>query len=293
MAIDPGAEAIALYDDYTHTHLDRRRLIAGLVRLTGSTAAAGAMFSLLAANPAAAAIVAEGDPRLETHSHPLELDTGRRINLYEASPRGGTRDALPAVIVIHENRGLNAHIRDVARRVALAGFAAHAPDFLTASGGTPADEDAARAAIGALDRGRTVADAAALVRALKARHGSVGAVGFCWGGGMVGALAVEAGDALAAGVVYYGPAPDPAQAGRIRAPLLLHYAGLDERINAGVPPFADALTAARVPHTVEMYPGVNHAFNNDTAAGRYDKAAADLAWGRTIAFFKEKLGGKA
>ena len=192
---------------------------------------------------------------------------------------------------MHENRGLNPHIRDVARRVALEGFVALAPDFLSPLGGTPGDEDKARDLFAKLDPAQTAANAVATVAFLKADkdgNGKVGAVGFCWGGGTVNMLAVNAPD-LAAGVAYYGMQPKADDVPKIKAALLLHYAGLDERINAGIDAFKKELDAAHVEYTVYVYEGANHAFNNDTSAARYDKKAADLAWGRTIAFLKEKL----
>nr|MDQ2704272.1 dienelactone hydrolase family protein [Pseudomonadota bacterium] len=198
---------------------------------------------------------------------------------------------LPAVIVIHENRGLNAHIRDVARRVALEGFVALAPDYLSPLGGTPADEDKAREMIGQLDPAQTVADGVATVEFLKGHElgtGKVGAMGFCWGGGAVNNLAAATPD-LAAGVAYYGRQADAADVPNIQAALLLHYAGQDERINAGIDAYKNALEAAGKDFTIHVYEGAQHAFNNDTSSARYDKEAADLAWGRTIAFFKEKL----
>ena len=194
-------------------------------------------------------------------------------------------------MVIHENRGLNDHTHDVARRVAFAGFVAVAPDFLSPVGGTPADENAAREMIGKLDLAVTVADAVATVawlRRVSQSSGKVGAVGFCWGGAMVNRIAVAAGTALSAGVAYYGPAPAPAEAARVKASLMLHYAGIDERVNASGRPWIEALKAARVTTEAFVYGGVNHAFNNDTSVGRYDKAAADLAWGRTTAFLKSR-----
>lgn len=195
------------------------------------------------------------------------------------------------VIVIHENRGLNPHIRDVARRVALEGFITLAPDFLSPLGGTPADEDKARDMFTKLDAAQVAADGVATVAYLKGYkdgNGKVGAVGFCWGGGTVNTLAVNAPD-LSAGVAYYGMQPKAEDVPKIKAALLLHYAGLDERIDAGIDAYKKALDAAHVEYTVYVYEGVNHAFNNDSSAARYDKKAADLAWGRTVAFLKEKL----
>jgi carboxymethylenebutenolidase len=283
--------AIRAYDQFTHVHLDRRRLMRELTALTGSAAAAATLLPALAASPAAAAQIAADDPRLTTGTHEPTLSTGRKLKTYHAWPKGADMRKLPGVIVVHENRGLNEHIRDVARRVALAGYAVVAPDFLTVSGGTPADEDAARKAIGALNREQTVADAAALAAHAKAEHGHVGAVGFCWGGALVNSLAEAAGPYLDAAVPYYGPAPDLAQVGRIRAAMLFQRAGLDDRVNAGYPAYLDALKAAGVRYEDHVYAGANHAFNNDTSAERYNKSAADEAWGRTMAFFAAHLKG--
>jgi carboxymethylenebutenolidase len=215
---------------------------------------------------------------------------------YLAQPAKGAATA-PRVLVIHENRGLNDHIRDVARRLAAEGLVALAADFLAPNGGTPtlgdattSAEDKARTMIGTLDRQQTVADGVATLNWLAASapgKGVPGAVGFCWGGGMVNALAVAAGPALRAGAAYYGAAPqDVTGAMRVKVRLMLHYAGLDERINAMGPAWQAALTAAGVTFEAHTYPGVNHAFNNDTSPARYDKAAADLAWQRTLALLK-------
>jgi carboxymethylenebutenolidase len=195
------------------------------------------------------------------------------------------------VVVVHENRGLNPHIEDVARRVALEGFLVLAVDFLSPAGGTPADEDKARDMIAALDMGKAVGNGVKAIAYLKSRpdcNGKVGTVGFCWGGGMVNQIAVNA-PSLDAAVAYYGPQPDPKDVPKIKAKLLLHYAGKDERINAGIPAYETALKAANIPYTLYMYEGVDHAFNNDTNAARYNKAAADLAFGRTIDFLKKNL----
>jgi carboxymethylenebutenolidase len=285
------ARAIALYDRFTHETHDRRRFMADLTALAGSAAAANLLLLGIAADPAAAAVIAPDDKRLKARMVGWKVGEARTMRGYMAIP-AKARGRQPAVIVIHENRGLTEHIRDVTRRVALAGHVALAPDFLSDAGGTPTDENAARALIGKLDLAQSVADAAATVRWLKLHRygtGKVGAVGFCWGGAMVNRLAVAAGDQLAAGVAYYGPAPDPAEAAKVKSPLLLHYAGIDDRVNATAQPWIDALAAAGAPATAWFYPGANHAFNNDTSAERYDKAAADLAWGRTLAFFKERL----
>jgi len=280
---------IDAYDEYTHLTLDRRDFMEKLTRLAGSSAAAAAIAPLLAANAAHAAIVAEDDPRLVTQTVTWP-GSGGEMQGYLARPADQS-GKLPAVVVIHENRGLNPHIRDVARRVALEGFVALAPDFLSPAGGTPEDEDKAREMIGQLVGQQTVANAVSAVAFLKGEehaNGKVGAVGFCWGGGLVNDLAV-ADPELSAGVAYYGRQPDPADAGKIRAAMLLHYAGLDERINAGIDAYKDALAKAGVDATFYVYEGAQHAFNNDTSEARYNKEAADLAWGRTIAFLKEKL----
>jgi len=196
------------------------------------------------------------------------------------------------VVVIHENRGLNDHIRDVARRVALAGFMAVAPDMLTPSGGTPSNEDAARDAIGKLDLGQSVAQAVDLIARMKKdkkTNGKAGIVGFCWGGAFVNRVAVAAGNGLDAGVSYYGPAPSPSEATKVQAPLMIHLAGLDKRVAETAFPWIAALRQAGKNVAYHGYDGVNHAFNNDTSAERYDKPAADLAWGRTIRFFRRHL----
>lgn len=284
---DPRAAAIALYDRYTHEGMDRRAFMAELTRIAGSAAAASALLAGIAADPAAAAVIAEADSRIRTRRMVWPVGGGRTMQGYQAEPR---RPAGPlgAVLVIHENRGLNAHTEDVARRLAVAGYRAVAADFLSPVGGTPADQDAAREAIGKLDLGTTAADSVATLRLLKSLpggNGKAGAVGFCWGGGMVNRVALAAGDLLDAGVSFYGPAPDPALAPQVRAPLQLHYAGLDERVNKTGFPWRDALAAAGRTVDAHLYPGVNHAFHNDTSAERYDDDAAKLAWKRTLDFF--------
>ncbi len=278
-------KAITLYDRFTHEGMERRAFMAEMVKLAGSAAAAELLIAGIAASPAAAAVVAENDPRITTRTQTL---TGG-YKAYVAEPR--TRSLKPAVIVIHENRGLNDHIRDVTRRVAVAGYRAVAPDMLSPSGGTPSNEDAARDAIGKLDLGKSVSDAVAIVGELRksSRGGKVGAVGFCWGGGFTNRLGVAAGDQLAVAVPYYGPAPDPSEAPKVRAAMVIHDAGLDERVNSTSFPWVNALRAAGKNVKFYLYDGVNHAFNNDTSAERYNKEAADLAWKRTLAAFKQHL----
>ena len=280
---------IDAYDEYTHLTLDRRRFMEKLTGLAGSAAAAAAIAPLLAANGAQAEIIAPTDSRVsaEDITYP---GAGGDMKGYLVRP-AEVSGKLPAVIVIHENRGLNPHIRDVARRMALEGFLALAPDFLSPAGGTPTDEDKAREMIGALDAAATTANAAATVAFLEGHAqstGKVGAIGFCWGGGLVNRLAVGSPD-LKAGVAYYGAQPKAEDVPKIKAALLLHYAGLDERINAGIEAYQKALKDDGKDATIYVYDGVNHAFNNDTSAARYDKAAADLAWGRTVEFLKAKL----
>lgn len=307
-------EIIDLYDAFTHGRLGRRDFLERLARLAGGAAAASALLPLLVNDYARAAIVAEDDPRLETFE--AEFDTGDIVDLiapvalaaapvpgaaappathrpvvtaYGARPK--RESVLPAVVVIHENRGLNPHIRDIARRIALEGFQAFAVDMLSPYGGTPADEDAARDWIGRLDRAKTAAKLAKVVESLalvKTHKRMVGAVGFCWGGGMVNALAA-ASPYLKAGVAYYGRQASAEETARIKAALLLHYAGIDERINAGIADYEAALKAAGVDYRLYMYEGAQHAFNNDANAARYDAKAARRAWRRTIRFLKKKL----
>jgi carboxymethylenebutenolidase len=267
-------DIIDLYDEYTHAPLDRRVFVARLAKLAGSTAAALSLIPMLEANQARAALVPPNDARLETETV-LYPGSAGSVRAYLARLKGAMK--VPAVIVIHENRGLNAHIKDVARRVALEGFLVLAPDLLSPSGGTPANEDVARELIGKLDAGHTVQNVVAAMQFLS-RHslgnGKIGAIGFCWGGAMVGELAVNAPD-LNAAVVYYGRQPQTADVPKIKAPLLLHYAGLDTRINEGIPAFEAALKKANKTYTVHVYEGANHAFNNDTSEARYKKQAAD------------------
>jgi len=280
---------IDAYDEYTHLTLDRRSFMEKLTRLAGSGAAAAAIAPMLAANSAQAAVIPENDERLKAEdiTYPGSKGDMRGYLVRPAAQSG----KLGTVIVIHENRGLNAHTQDVARRVALEGFVALAPDFLSPLGGTPTDEEKAREMFGQLSPEQTIGDGVATVAFLKKHeegNGKTGAVGFCWGGGAVNDLAVNAPD-LDAGVAYYGRQPKAEDVAKIKAPLLLQYAGQDERINAGIEAYEKALKADGKEYTVYVYDGVQHAFNNDTSEARYNKEAADLAWGRTIAFFKQKL----
>ena len=285
---DRRQQAIELYDRFTHEGMERRDFMAAMSRIAGGAAAATALVGSIAASPAAAAIVPEDDRRLKTST--IKLLDGR-YSAYLAEPRLPARRRA-TVMVVHENRGLNAHIKDIARRLALAGYYAVAPDFLSPVGGTPADQDSARDAIGKLDLGAATAAGVAMIGELEDRkggNGKVGAVGFCWGGAYVNRLAVAARDELDAGVIFYGPAPDVAEAAKVEAPLMFHLAGLDERVNKTALPWIAALRDAGEQATYHHYDGANHAFNNDTSEERYDKAAADQAWRRTLRFFRMHL----
>jgi carboxymethylenebutenolidase len=275
-------DIINLFDRFTHGAMNRRDFMEKLSRITGSAAAAMAVLPLLENNYAKADIVPENDPSITTQM--IEYQDGKG---YFAKPKADGK--YPGVLVIHENRGLNPHIKDIARRLAKAGFAALAPDYLIKQGGTPDDADKARDMIGTLTPADILATSKAGLAAVIANpssNGKSGAIGFCWGGGAVNELAVND-QTLSAGVAYYGLQPPAADVAKIKAPLLLHYAGLDERVDAGIPAFEAALKAAGKTYELHLYDGVNHAFNNDTNAARYDKAAADLAWSRTIAFLKK------
>ena len=288
---DKRQRAVELYDRYTHEGMDRRLFMARMTAIAGSAAAASALVATIGADPAAAAIVPADDRRLRTTTTTL-LGAGGlpRYTAYTAEPANGAREG--SVIVIHENRGLNDHTKDVARRLALSGFHAVAVDFLSPLAGTPADENQAREKIGKLDLTASTAHAVAMLDQLAKRpggNGKVGVVGFCWGGAFVNRLAVAAGDKLGAGVSYYGVAPDPSEAARVSAPLVIHLAGLDERVNKSAFPWITALRAAGKSVKYFNYDGVNHAFNTDTSAERYNKAASDLAWKRSIAVFRRHL----
>jgi carboxymethylenebutenolidase len=280
-------QAILLYDRFTHEGMGRRDFFARMTLIAGSAAAATSLIASIAASPAAAAIVPADDPRLKTRTMTFDNPAGYKAYVAESVKR----NLKATVLVVHENRGLNDHIRDVARRIALEGFRAVAPDFLSLSGGTPANEDAARDAIGKLDLAKVTSDAVTMLDELSksSRGGKVGAVGFCWGGAFIDRLAAAAGDVLDAGVSYYGPAPDPSEAVKVQAPLLIHHAGEDARVAQTLFPWVAALRAAKKDVTYQGYDGANHAFNNDTSAERYNKEAAELAWGRTIRFFKRHL----
>lgn len=281
-------DLIRLYDQYTEEGMDRREFLKKLAFLAGGTASASALLPLLSYDQARAETISRDDPRLDAGYLEYPGKTGQ-IRAYWAGEKAGGKK--PGVIVIHENRGLNPHIEDIVRRMALEGFTALAPDALSPLGGTPADPDEARDLIGKLDSGQTVDDFIAAVQYLSTHPkttGRVGVVGFCWGGAMANQLAVRTQDIQAA-VPFYGMPPDPAEVPKIKAALLLHYAALDERINKAVPDYEAALKSSRIDYTLYMYEGAEHAFLNDTNASRYHPQAADLAWKRTVEFFREKL----
>ncbi len=281
---------INAYDEYTHLSLDRRKFMERLTQLAGSGAAAAAIAPMLAASGAKADIIPATDDRLVTQDVTYPGANGVTMKGYLAKPKNAT-GPLGGVLVIHENRGLNNHIKDVARRMALEGFNALAVDFLSANGGTPADEEQARQMFTNLNAADVAANgeaSRAYLAGIQGANGKVGAIGFCWGGGTVNNLAVKS-PSLNAGVAYYGGQPKAEDVPSIKAPLMLHYGGLDERINAGIPAFKEALEKNGKTFEIFVYDGANHAFNNETSAARYDKKAADLAWSRTVAFFKKNL----
>ncbi len=257
------------------------------LRTTAFFAAGSALLTSLPAN-LLADIIQPDDPRLITGTIKYNGASGPVI-AYLAQLKG--KKKRPAVIVIHENRGLQPHIKDVARRIALEGFVAFAPDALSPLGGTPENPSEAGPMFQKLDYEKTKQDFAAAVAYLKTNPqttGKVGCTGFCWGGAMTNHVAVNAPE-LDAAVPYYGGQPKPEDVSKIKAPMLLHYAGNDERINKGIPDFETALKQAKVEYQLYMYEGAGHAFNNDSNPDRYNKVAAELAWKRTIGFFKEKL----
>lgn len=277
---------INLYDEYTHSGISRKDFLKKLAILTGGTAMALTVLPLLENNYAAAAATDDENLDLENITYPgVEGD----MKAFQAKPKG--KKHLGAVLVIHENRGLNPHTIAVTKRVAAAGFLALGVDALSPFGGTPADEDKARELIGQLDADKNLQNylkGLDYLRKHKDGNGKAGCVGFCWGGGMANKLAVNDPELLAA-VAYYGAAAKTEDVGKIKANVLLHYAGLDERINAGIPAYEAALKLYHIPYQLFIYEGVNHAFNNDTSPTRYNEAAAKLAWGRTIDLFKSKL----
>ncbi|MFT7400985.1 MAG: carboxymethylenebutenolidase [Hydrogenophaga sp.] len=291
-AADFDQELLILFDAYVHGDLDRRGFLdrAGKFAVGGMTATG--LLAALSPNFAAAQMVLKDDARLTTEMVDVASPSGYgSLKAYVAKPAGAT-SKLPSVLVIHENRGLNPHIEDITRRIALDGYLAFAPDALSPLGGYPGDEDKARALFATLDQSKTRQDMLASAKALMGRAdstGRVGVVGFCYGGGIAHMLSTQMPD-LAAAVPYYGNHPPAEAATQVKAPLQIHFAGVDDRINNAWPPYEAALKAANARYVAYLYPGTQHGFNNDTTP-RFDAAAAELSWGRTMAFFKEHVKG--
>ncbi len=288
-ASDFDQELLDLYDSYAHGLIERREFLNKASKFAVGGITAAVLLDTLSPKYALAKQVEENDPRIkgEHIEYPSPKGHGT-IRGYLVRPAGG--GARGSVVVVHENRGLNPYIEDVARRVAVAGFTALAPDGLTPLGGYPGTDEEGKAMQRKLDRGKLTEDFIAAFGRLKsdsASNGKVGVVGFCYGGGVSNAMAVRLPD-LAASAPFYGRQAKAADVPRIKAPLLLHYAGLDQRINEGWPEYEAALKAHGKEYTAYVYPGVNHGFHNDTTP-RYDAAAAELAWRRTIDFFGAKL----
>ena len=278
-----------LYNDYKDGKTDRRAFIKKLTMVAGSTAAALALLPVLEGNSLKASASVQDDPDLLTEFIKYPGETGE-VRGFLARPKAGKK--FPAVIVIHENRGLQPHIQDVTRRMAKEGFLVLAPDALSPLGGTPDnDPDKAATMISDLNKEQTIKNFVAAVKYLKTNPlstGKVGCTGFCWGGGMTNQVAVNAPD-LDAAVPYYGGQPTAEQVALIKAPVMAHYGGDDARINAGIPAFEEALKKYKKEYQIFIYEGAGHAFNNDSNPERYNEKAAKLAWSRTIGFFKEKL----
>lgn len=279
-------EIINLYDEYTHKPLSRGEFLKRLAILTGSTAAAMAVLPMIEVNYAHAAVTKADDLFTETITYTGVPNT---MSAYVARPKADKKYA--AVIIIHENRGLNAHIEDVARRAANAGYLAIAPNALSALGALPATEDEARTKFGELKAENNLQNFKNVFDYLSTRkdyNGKAGCVGFCWGGAMSNNLAVNV-PSLKAAVAFYGRQPAAEDVSKIKASVQLHYGGLDERVNAGISAYEEALKKYNINYELYNYEGVNHAFHNDTAPARYNEAAAKLAWQRTLAFFAKHL----
>lgn len=282
-------EIINLFDEYTHKPLTRSDFMTRLAKLAGGTAAAIAILPLLEVNYANAMTIAEDDEDIITEDITYEGD-GSTMKAYLAKPKK-ILGKIGAVLVIHENRGLNPHIKDVTRRVAKAGFIALGVDALSPLGGTPANEDEARGLFAKLDAPKNINNFVKgfdYLRSINESNGKTACVGFCWGGGLANQLAVNS-PQLNAAVAYYGRQADTVDVPKIKASLMLHYGGLDERVNTGIPAYEIALKAAGIKHEIFIYEGANHAFNNDTAPTRYNAEVAKLAWERTLRLFKDTI----
>ena len=291
-AADFDQELLILFDAYVHGGIDRRGFLERAQKFAVGGVTAGMLLASLSPNFAAAQVVPKDDRRIKTEMLTYASPAGSgTMKGYLAMPANAS-GKLPGVLVVHENRGLNPHIEDITRRLALDNFIAFAPDALTPLGGYPGDEDKARELFSKLDQAKTRDDFLAAAQLLKSRpecSGKYGSVGFCYGGGMVHFLSTRLPD-MAAGVPFYGNHPAVEEAAKVKAPLLIHFAGVDERINAAWPAYEAALKAAGARYTAHLYAGTQHGFNNDTTP-RFDAAAAKLAWDRTLAFFNQTLRG--
>ena len=292
-ASDFPQELLNLFDKYVHGEIPRRDFLEGANKFAVGGLTAAVLLESLAPNYAWAQQVPKDDARIVTEWVSVDSPEGNgTIKGYLAKPKGKATMRYPAVLVVHENRGLNPYIEDVARRLATEGFMAYAPDGLTSVGGFPGDNEKGGELFGKVDRKKMGEDFVAAALWLKGRHdstGKLGAVGFCFGGGICNSLAVRLGDKLQASVPFYGGQPPAADVVKIKSPLLIHYAGLDTRVNGGWPAYEEALKANHVPYEMFMYDKANHGFHNDTTP-RYDEAAAKLAWKRTVEFFRKNLG---
>jgi carboxymethylenebutenolidase len=291
-AADFDQELLILFDAYVHGGIDRRGFLERAQKFAVGGVTASMLLASLSPNFAAAQVVPKDDKRLKTEMLTYASPAGSgSMKGYLAMPANAT-GKLPGILVVHENRGLNPHIEDITRRLALDNFIAFAPDALTPQGGYPGDEDKARELFSKLDQAKTREDFLVAAKLLKERPectGKYGSVGFCYGGGMVHFLSTRLPD-LAAGVPFYGNHPAVEEAAKVKAPLLIHFAAVDERINAAWPAYEAALKAAGARYTAHQYPGTQHGFNNDTTP-RFDAVAAKLAWDRTMAFFNQNLRG--
>ncbi len=289
-AADFDQELLILFDAYVHGDIDRRGFLDRAAKFAVGGVTAAGLLAALSPDFAIAQVVPQGDARITTERIDYASPSGSgSMKAYVAKPANAT-GKLPAVLVVHENRGLNPHIEDITRRLAVEGYLALAPDALTPLGGYPGDEDKARGLFAQLDQNKTRQDFLAAAAVLKARPdstGRMGVVGFCYGGGVAHFLATQLPD-LAAAVPFYGNHPPAEDAAKVKAPLLIHFAAVDERINAAWPAYEAALKAAGVRYVAHQYPGTQHGFNNDTTP-RFDAAAAKLAWDRTLAFFAQHL----
>ncbi len=292
-AQDYPQELLNLFDRYVHGDIDRREFLDGAKKFASGSVTAVALWESLRPNYALAQQIRKDDSKIKTEYAEVPSPNGNgTIRGYLVRPANATGKP-PGVIVIHENRGLNPYIEDVARRLGTQNFIAFAPDGLTSVGGYPGDDEKGAQLFRQVDRGKMVEDFLSSAQWLKKRSdcsGKVGVVGFCFGGGMSNNLAVRMGSDLAAAVPFYGGQPPATDVAKIKAPLLLHYAGLDTRINEGWPAYEEALKANKISYTAHIYEGTNHGFHNDTTP-RYNEAAAKLAWQRTLDFFNQYLRG--